>query len=85
MQMKRKNHANNIHDVLKSKSIQCHWKLMTTWKLYTRQEIVMCSRLIKTILINVVLPTFFIVFNNIVELGSGKSIAQHCSIMFSST
>ena len=37
--MKRKNHANNIHDVLKSK-IQCDCKLMTTWKLYTRQKIV---------------------------------------------
>ena len=68
--MKRKNHANNIHDVLKSK-IQCDCKLMTAWKLYTRQKIVMCSRLIKTRLINVVLPTFFVVFNNIVEPGSG--------------
>ena len=43
MQMKRKNHANNIHDALKSK-IRCHCNLMTTWKLYTRQKIVMCSR-----------------------------------------
>ena len=34
---------------------------------YTRQNIVTCSSLIKTRLINVVLPTFFVVFSNIVE------------------
>ena len=37
MQMKRKNHANNIHDVLKSK-IRSHCKLMTTWKLYIQAK-----------------------------------------------
>ena len=69
--------------------------------IYTAKKLSWCSRLVKTGLTNVVLPTFFVVFNNIIEPGSGISmtmlnqislrtmrpawIAQHRSIMFSST